>query len=122
MSDNASQALGRAAEAAAAAYLEAHGWTLIARNWRFGHKEIDLIASRAGVLAFVEVKARRSRSWGHPMDAINRAKRRDLEAAARAWIARHPGPETEYRFDAIWVIGEGAVVHRIEHVPGAWRL
>lgn len=119
---NDSHDLGRTAELAAADYLERRGWTVLARNWRFHHKEIDLIASRAGTVAFVEVKARRSRSFGHPMDAITRAKRRDLETAARAWLAQHPGPETDHRFDAIWVIGSGTVVHHIEHVPNAWRL
>jgi putative endonuclease len=116
--------LGSRAEAAAAAYLEAHGWHIIARNWRFGHKEIDLIAARAAVVAFVEVKARSSRSWGHPLDAITRSKRRDLEVAARAWVARHApsDPMTEYRFDAIWVLAHAGEVRRIEHVPGAWRL
>ena len=118
----ASHALGTAAEAAAAAFLERRGWTVLARNWRHHHKEIDLVVRRAGTVAFVEVKARRSRSFGHPLDAITRAKRRDLEVAARAWLARYPGSETEYRFDAVWVIGAGTAVHEIEHVPGAWRL
>jgi putative endonuclease len=114
---------GRAAENLAAAYLERRGWCLLARNWRAGHKEIDLVARRAGVVAFVEVKARAGRSFGHPLEAIHRAKRRDLEYAARTWLAQQPDdPELEYRFDAIWVIGNPGGHHLIEHVAGAWRL
>ena len=117
------QTLGRAAESLAASYLERRGWTILERNWRSGHKEIDLIAGRAGVIAFVEVKARRARTHGHPLDAITGLKRRDLARAARAWIARRPsGGDADYRFDAIWVIGDPAGRHEIEHVPGAWRL
>lgn len=114
--------LGRAAEALAASYLEQHGWTVLVRNWRVGHREIDLVASRAGVVAFVEVKARRGRTYGHPLDAITRAKRRDLELAARAWVARDQAVRTEYRFDAIWVIGDPEAAYEIDHVSGAWRL
>ena len=118
--------LGRAAEALAAAYLERRGWTILERNWRAGHREIDLIAGRAGIVAFVEVKARRSRTHGHPLDAIHRAKRRELQLAARAWVARQAGadpqPPVDYRFDAIWVIGDPAGRHEIEHIAGAWRM
>jgi putative endonuclease len=115
--------LGQAAEALAAVYLERRGWTILERNWRLGHKEIDLIALRAGVIAFVEVKARRRRTCGHPLDAINAHKRRQLEVAARGWIVRRRSPSpADYRFDAVWVIGDPAGRHQIDHVPGAWRL
>jgi putative endonuclease len=115
--------LGRAAEALAASYLERRGWTILERNWRVGHREIDLIGMRAGVIAFVEVKARRRGTCGHPLDAIDRRKRRELELAARSWIARCPvAGSWDYRFDAIWVIGDPAGQHQIDHVPGAWGL
>jgi putative endonuclease len=114
--------LGPAAEALAAAYLERRGWTILERNWRVGHKEIDLIAARAGIVAFVEVKARSRASWAHPLDAINRYKRRQLELAARAWIARRGVAAGDYRFDAIWVVGDPGGTHQLRHVPAAWRL
>jgi len=117
------QDLGRAAEMLAAQYLERRGWTILERNWRAGHKEIDLIAARADVVAFVEVKARRRAGCGHPLDAITRAKRRELQWAARAWIARTAlSEEVDYRFDAISVIGDPGGLHQIQHLAGAWRL
>jgi len=123
---SSAHSFGRAAEALAAVYLERRGWTILARNWRAGHKEIDLIARRAGTVAFVEVKARRCRSHGHPLDAIHGWKRRELAFAARTWVARTgeagPGSGPDYRFDAIWVIGDPEGVHEIEHVVNAWRL
>jgi putative endonuclease len=115
------QRRGRAGEDAAARFLEGRGWRILDRNWRFHHKEIDLVVERDGVVAFVEVKARRADGWGHPLEAITAAKRRDLATAARGWIAsRGRGYET-FRFDAVFVVSErGATT--LEHVEDAWRL
>ena len=113
---------GIRAEQLAADYLVRRGWTILARNWRARHKEIDIIAARANILAFVEVKARRTRSFGHPLDAITRAKRRDLEAAARVYVHTEAPPGHDYRFDAIWLIGDLDATYEIEHLEGAWRL
>jgi putative endonuclease len=117
-----SQDTGRAAEALAARWLERRGWRVLERNWRSGHKEIDLVVARAGIVAFVEVKSRSRRGFGHPLDAITRAKRRDLEHAARAWVARSRVSASEFRFDAVWVVGEPGGECEIGHVPNAWRL
>jgi putative endonuclease len=105
----------------AAAHLTAQGWNILARNWRFHHKEIDIIAERSGVVAFVEVKARKAAAWGHPLEAITRAKRRDLDMAARAWIAGHPEQAECYRFDAAVMVRDG---NRsiLQHFEDAWRI
>jgi putative endonuclease len=116
-----SQAVGRNGEAVAAAYLEGEGWTILARNFRLGHKEIDLIARKRDTIAFVEVKSRSGTSFGHPLDAITRAKRREIRAVAAAWIVRHGEPGLHYRFDAISVFCE-AHASRLEHLQDAWRL
>ena len=113
---------GRVAEQLAADSLERHGWTILDRNFRSGHKEIDLVARRGDTVAFVEVKARKSRSFGHPLDAITAHKRREITAVARAWIARHGCDGMSYRFDAIWVIASPDGRTEMDHVPGAWRI
>ena len=115
----ASHDLGRASERLAANYLEDRGYRILERNYRVGHKEVDLIASRAGTIAFIEVKARSSLAYGHPLDAITWAKRREIEHVARVWIAARGRPPSTYRFDAIaicWANGRAEV----EHVPNAW--
>jgi putative endonuclease len=91
------------------------------RNWRWRHKEIDLVARRAELVAFVEVKARRRARYGHPLEAVTWRKRRELEAAASAWIARYGAVRDTYRFDVVWVLGDAApfVVH---HEEDAWQL
>lgn len=113
---------GRRGEELAARYLAGRGWRILARNYRCGHGEVDLVARRERVLAFVEVKTRRSAAFGHPLDAITRAKRSEVTACARGWLREHAVPaDTIRRFDAIGVcLGPGGAV-RIEHVEDAWR-
>lgn len=114
------QRFGRRAEALAAAYLERSGWRILDRNWRFHHKEIDLVAERGGVVAFVEVRARRDAGLAHPLETITAAKRRDLAIAARGWIATRGGPYQGFRFDAV-AVTRGAGTTTVEHVEDAWR-
>lgn len=114
--------LGRRGEALAARYLEARGWRLLDRNVRLGHKEIDLIARRGPVIAFVEVKTRAGRGYGHPLEAISRRKRREIERVAAAWLQRTGTRAAVLRFDALSILVEGAAPPRIEHVENAWRL
>ena len=114
--------VGRRYEALAARHLEARGWRVLARNWRDGPRELDLVVARAGVVAFVEVKARRSRRYGHPLEAITWRKRREVIQAARAWLRTHPQSGRLLRFDAVAVLAEPGRAPVVEHVPDAWRV
>ncbi len=118
----ASHDFGRLGEDLAARFLAARGWTVIERNFRLGHKEVDLVARRRGVVAFVEVKSRSGPDYGHPLEAITAGKRREIELVARAWVARHGRPGDVYRFDAMAVHRDGGRPPRVEHVEDAWRL
>lgn len=114
--------LGRRGEQVAAARLRADGWRVVARNVREGRKEVDLVATRGAVVAFVEVKARAGLAYGHPLEAITRAKRREIESVARAWLRRHPQPGRRVRFDAVSVLFRDDGPPLVEHVEDAWRL
>jgi putative endonuclease len=116
-----SHRFGRGAEERVAAHLEARGWRILDRNWRFHRKELDIVAERDGLVAFVEVKARSPAGWGHPLEAITAGKRRDLAVAARGWIAMRGRPGQAYRFDAAVVLS-GAGAPRVDYYPDAWRL
>lgn len=116
-----SHRLGRAGEDAAAELLAARGWRVLDRNYRFGHKEIDLVARRGRTVAFVEVKTRSGVGWGAPLEAVHPRKRAEIERVARAWVARHGRPGDAYRFDAIGVRLERGRL-RLEHVEDAWRI
>ncbi|MBI4410786.1 MAG: YraN family protein [Gemmatimonadetes bacterium] len=113
--------LGKSGEALAAELLATRAWTILARNYRFGHKEIDLIARQGNVVAFVEVKTRAGRGYGHPLEAVHRLKRREIQTVARSWIARNGRPGDVYRFDAVAVVWEGSGPPVVEHIPDAWR-
>lgn len=117
---------GVQAERLAEDHLAALGWTVVERNWRWRHKEIDLIVRRGATIAFVEVRARRSTSHGHPLETIGRRKRRDLAMAARAWIARFARPGDEFRFDAVSVLARagslGSGSAEVDHLENAWAV
>lgn len=117
-----SHRLGIGGEALASRYLEERGWRIVARNWRFGHREIDLIVRRARTVAFVEVKTRARLTWGHPLFAVDARKREEICRVARVWHARHGRQGDEYRFDAIAVYPDDAGALRVEHIEDAWRL
>ena len=116
--------LGDRGEAIAAEHLEREGWTILDRNFRMGRKEIDLVAMRGGVVAFVEVKTRAGDGFGHPLESITWRKRREIQQVAASWVDRFGSPaHRAYRFDAVAVLlrvpGEPPVV---EHVEDAWRM
>jgi putative endonuclease len=113
---DARQRHGLAAERQAMRYLATQGWVVLAHRWRVGHTEIDVIARRGPVVAFVEVKARRGPGFGSPFEAVTGAKRRELVKAARAWVDRHGRPDDIYRFDCIGVTDAG-----LEHLADAFR-
>jgi putative endonuclease len=114
-------ALGRWGEELAAEHLRDRGWTILSRNYRSGRKEIDLVASRGGVVAFVEVKTRSSRGCGTGLEAITPAKRRQLECAAEGWVSVHGDGDTTFRFDAVSVVREPGGTARLAHLEDAWR-
>jgi putative endonuclease len=121
---NARQQFGRAAEAAAASYLTGHGWTLLGRNVRIGRGELDLIVRRGPVLAFVEVKARRSAACGAPEDAVDARKRRQVARLAELWLAARPWAlrgVRDVRFD---VVAVDATVRppEVRHLAAAFTL
>jgi putative endonuclease len=116
---------GNAAEDLACDMLRHCGWTVLQRNWRFHRKEIDLVVRQGGIVAFVEVRARGSAIHGHPLATIGPRKRRDLEIAARSWVALNGRAHETYRFDVVTVIGRGDRPWNpplLEHFEDAWRL
>lgn len=96
---------GSDGETAAIEYLVAHGYTVLHRNFRAFHGEIDIIAKKEPYIVFVEVKTRAITSdprFGRPSAAVTRKKRYLLNRTAQAYIASHPG-DHYYRFDVIEV-------------------
>ena len=114
--------LGDRGEALAAAHLERGGWTVTHRNFRLGRKEIDLVARRGEVVAFVEVKTRAGLGYGHPLEAVTWKKRREIQQVAAAWVDRFGRDGDVYRFDAVAILLPSGGEPRVEHVEDAWRM
>jgi len=117
----ATQAFGELGERIAERWLRRQGWRVVQRRFRNGHRDIDLVAERDGVVAFVEVKARRGERFGDPVEAVNWKKQRELGRSARVWIDRHGRAPEAYRFDVIGILVAGERV-RIRHVENAFPL
>ncbi len=81
---------GKTGEDLAAIYLKNIGYTILEQNWRYSRFEVDFIASKNQVLHFVEVKTRKSRSFGLPEDAVTKKKIRNLMAAAEEYLYQQP--------------------------------
>ena len=107
-------------EGVAAAHLEHAGWTILSRNFRRRRKEIDLVARRADVIAFVEVKTRSNTNHGHALEAITQRKRREIAEVAGFWVEEHGRDGMTYRFDAIAVARGRRSPVEILHVENAW--
>ncbi len=92
--------LGAAGEDAAARLYEARGYTVIARNWRCGLGELDLVVGRGVLLAFCEVKSRSGAGFGAGYEAVTHRKQRKLRVLAEAFLAALPeAPAPAVRFD-----------------------
>lgn len=117
----ARQRFGELGERIAARWLRRQGWQIVAHRFRNGRRDLDLVAERGGVVAFVEVKARRGEEFGDPVEAVTWRKQRELTRSAQVWIDRHGAPGQAYRFDVIGVLVAAERV-RVRHVENAFFL
>lgn len=118
----ASARLGRQGEEAAARLLEARGFAVLARNWRQGRLELDIVCRDGDTLVFVEVKSRRRDGLARPDEAMTPRKRRTLVRAARAWLAAEGAWSCPCRFDVVTVTASGPDSLHLEHIPHAFAL
>ena len=112
------QALGRLGEDLACDYLRARGHDILARNWRSGPLEIDLITRAADGLHFAEIKSRTAPTAADPLEGVGPAKQQRIMAAARRFLSRF-GEDVEVWFDVVSVVFDGPGAE-IEYYPGAW--
>ena len=98
-------ALGASGEAAAAAWYEARGYEVLARNWRDPGGELDLVVRRGRLVAFCEVKTRATWLVGSPAEAVGRAKQLRIRRLAARWLAASRVRASDVRFDVATVVG-----------------
>ena len=84
-------------------FLVQEGHTILERNFRFGHAEIDLISQKGEVLHIIEVKTRNSTAYGEPESFVNQQKIDLLVKAANYYVQRK-NLEVEVQFDIISIV------------------
>ena len=114
--------LGKWGEEMAVQHLREQGYTILDRDWRFGHRDLDIVARTPDgiVVVFVEGKTRTSDVVSSPHDAVDARKIKSLGAAANAYVKEFQIWD-ELRFDIISIIGDRSETALLEHVEDAFN-
>jgi putative endonuclease len=111
-------------EALAEKYLRDKGMKILGRRLRVGKRdELDLLARKGDTLVFIEVKTRRSETFGRPSAAVNKDKRFRISRAAMRYMKKLKKKPLYFRFDIVEVVGkpdQDAPI--IRHLPNAFTL
>jgi putative endonuclease len=81
---------GQEGETLAIQYFAAKGYIILHSNWRHSHYEIDIIAHKAEMLHFIEVKTRTSNKYGHPEESVSKKKIENLMKAGEEYLYQNP--------------------------------
>lgn len=112
-------AKGRIGEEIACRYLEGLGYSILERNWRYRHKEVDIIASTGVELVIVEVKTRSAGSLLGAREVVDGDKQRNLIEAADRYVRLH-ALTLSVRFDIIALDIASDSSYTMEHIPNAF--
>ncbi len=110
---------GAKGEEAAVNFLKRRGYNILAQNYKAARCEIDIIASHAETLVFVEVKTRKSNAYGYPEEAVTPTKQRNMVRAAEVYIEDNKW-KNEIRFDIISLIPHPEGTFSIHHICDAF--
>ncbi|MCX7780862.1 MAG: YraN family protein [Negativicutes bacterium] len=111
--------IGAKGEEAACAYLIQRGYRILRRNYRQRSGEIDIIAEYGDLIVFVEVKTRRSVTYGSPAEAVGYRKQQKIIGAAMLFLGEHCLHGRSFRFDVLEVLLTGGTV-RYNHIINAF--
>lgn len=104
-------------ELVAATYLEAHGYTVLARQWRCERGEIDLVVRDGDEWVFVEVRTRRGESAGTPEASITPKKAQRLLQLAQEYLLAHQLEDVNWRIDLMAIqLDESGKLVRCDHL------
>ena len=111
--------IGIKGEQIATDFLLNKGYNILYRNWRTGNKEVDIIASQADIMIFVEVKTRTSYALSFPEESVTLKKQNYLKAAAEAFFMAYPQYKN-IRFDIISILLQADAAKEIIHFEDAF--
>ncbi len=110
---------GQLAEEAAVTYLKAKGYKMVARNWRAGQEEIDIICAEGGILVFVEVRGRSVNALVGGYASLTKRKRDALRRGGAAYLRGLKAKPMTVRWDVVEVsLGLKAEMVDIFHYAG----
>ena len=116
------QRIGGQGEDLAVAFLARKGYTIVERNYRCKGGEVDLVARDGKTVVFVEVKTRRSLSYGVPQLAVNHFKQRQIMKASLTWLSSHRSHDAPARFDVVAITLQNSGEAIIDHIQNAFEL
>ncbi|GAA4625542.1 YraN family protein [Cellulomonas oligotrophica] len=114
----AKDAVGRYGEDVATAWVQRAGWQVLDRNWRCADGELDLVALDGDELVAVEVKTRRSATFGSPAEAVTARKLARLRRLTARWLREHDVRPASVRVDVLAIVLPRAGRAQVEHLAG----
>lgn len=111
---------GKWGEQIAAEYLQKKGYRIMFRDWKIGHRDLDIIAKQNDVVVIVEVRTRRNNHFGDTEMTIDRQKIRNICIASNAFVKRLR-IDNEIRFDIIAITGTPEIGYTINHIEDALK-
>ena len=115
------KSLAERGEDAAAKHLKKHGYKILDRNLWLGDNEIDIVAQQDDLVAFVEVKTKKTDRFEDPAANVTYAKRKKIIRASRSYIAQRDDPTLYYRYDIIAIVWPDKGRPNIEWIQDAFR-
>ncbi|GAA0563110.1 YraN family protein [Chitinophaga japonensis] len=112
--------LGKKGERIAQIYVRQQRYSILHINWKWGHKEIDIIGSRDNCLVFFEVKTRTGSLYGWPEESVHHKKRQHLQGAAEAFMERTGQTPAAIRFDIIAITFTDGERYELTHFEDAF--
>ena len=110
----------RIGEEEACRFLRKNRCKILDRNYRTRAGELDIIARQNKNILFVEVKTRTSSAYAQPWEAVGYRKRKNIKAAARAYVQEKAIRGFEFRFDVISIVLDHELKPAIEWIRNAF--
>ena len=112
--------LGKKGEQIAQTYVQQQSYQILHTNWKWGKKEIDIIAAKGDELVFMEVKTRINNLYGWPEEGVHHKKRQYLQNAAEVFLERSSYNPIAIRFDIIAITFMEGEAYELEHFEDAF--
>lgn len=113
--------IGKDSEQQALTYLKQQGLSLVSQNFHSRQGEIDLIMTERECLVFIEVRFRKTATYGSAIESVTRQKQARIIHTAQVFLQQHPGSYSSYRFDVV-AINPGASQNKMVWIKDAFQL